>query len=720
MFRKEYAQSAAVVRYDACASAAVSKVSTMPNVLRPGRVVSGLAALAVGICVWLPGAGLKAQQQPPQQPATPVFRAGVEFVSVDVFPRRDGTFIEGLRAEDFQVLEDGTPQTIESFEFVRIDPNPLDSERRDPTSQADGDQQAADPRNRVFVVYLDLTNTTVAGGRQARQPLVDFLRRTIGARDLFTVMTPLTAAGQLVFGRRLETIEDQLERHWIWGRSDRVEILPTAESPYEERLLDCVDVVAPEQLAQLPYPGELNAQLLTLAHLMIQLHRSEQQMSSLDTLVRRLGALRDERKNVLFVSEGWVPRGPRDELRGLTFGDDSRRGATPSIWGKPGGSFGTVATNPYAGVDLAWCETETRRLALIDFEHRFRLLLTASSQANVSFYPIDVGGLRTAAPVGGAIDTLRTMAESTDGFAVVGTNDLTGAVRRIEQDLSAYYLLGYYSSNPTPNGRFRQIEVKVKDPDVRISARRGYFAMTPEMAAAAAAPRPDAGASAVDESIARLATVRPDAALFLAGVARSGGLDVSIELTADAARREGWTQGTTVQVTATGADGRSATATAALAAGARNTRIALSADEAGTGPWRVVARATGRDRTVEERLEIPAADAQLVGQAVAYRALPSPRSPLRPLADARLSRLERLRVEWDVVAPAETHIARLLDRAGKPLGQPLPFTLLPDGRAALAVDLPIGPLSEGDYLVELVATQGDVTERRLLAFRVIR
>jgi VWFA-related protein len=695
----------------------------MPNVSRPERGVFRLAVFAGTLCLLLAlVAGTNAQQpsQEPQPPATPVFRGGVEFVSVDVFPRRDGRLIEGLGAGDFQVLEDGTPQRIESFEFVRIEPNPVDSERRDPTSQADGDAQAADPRNRVFVVYLDLTNTTVAGGHQARQPLVDFLRRTIGPRDLFTVTTPLTAAGHLTFGRRIETIEDQLERHWIWGRADRVQILPSPESPYEERLLDCVDYVDPKELAQLPYPGEAKDKLLPLAHLLVTLHRNEQQMSSLDTLMRRLGALRDERKNVLFVSEGWVPQGPRDELRNLVYGEEGRKGDRPSVWGRPGGSFGTVATNPYAGVDLAWCEAETRRLALIDFEARFRTLLTAANEANVAFYPIDVGGLRTAAPLGGAIDTLRTMAEATDGFAVVGTNDLTGAVRRIEQDLSAYYLLGYYSTNPTPNGRFRKIEVKVKEPGVRISARRGYFAMTPEMAAAAAAPRPDAGSSAVDESIGRLAAIRPDAALFLAGAARADGLDITIELSGDAARREGWTGGTTVQVTASGADGRSATAEATLAAGERHARVTLRSDDAGAGPWRVVARASGRDRTVEERLEVPAGAAQLVGQPVAYRALPSPRSPLRPLADARLSRLERLRVEWDVLVSDAQHTARLLDRTGKPLGQPLPFATLPEGRAARAIDLPIGPLSEGDYVIELVATRGDVTERRLLAFRVIR
>ena len=129
----------------------------MPNLRRPGRTVSRCVALVIGAVLLLHGSGVTAQQSSsssavPQQPAAPVFRGGVDFVSVDVFPRRDGAFIEGLRAEDFQILEDGVPQRIESFELVRVEPNPVDSERRDPTNQADGDEQAADPRNRVFVI----------------------------------------------------------------------------------------------------------------------------------------------------------------------------------------------------------------------------------------------------------------------------------------------------------------------------------------------------------------------------------------------------------------------------------------------------------------------------------------------------------------------------------------------------------------------------------------
>src|SRR5690606_35520537 len=165
-----------------------------------------------------------------------------------------------------------------------------------------------------------------------------------------------------------------------------------------------------------------------------------------------------------------------------------------------------------------------------------------------SFYPVDGGGLRTTACR--ATDTLRTLAEKTDGFAVVSTNDLVGGVRRIASDLSAFYLLGYYSTNAIANGRFRQIEVKVDRPGVRVSARRGYLAPTAEMAAAAAAPRVVGAPSAVDDAIGRLALARDDTEMFIRGTATAEGLRVAIELPASVAARESWRDGATVQAVA--------------------------------------------------------------------------------------------------------------------------------------------------------------------------
>jgi VWFA-related protein len=631
-----------------------------------------------------------AQQPTPQTPSPPVFREGTTFVSVDAYPRRDGQLVEGLTGADFQVFEDGVPQAVEAFQFIRFEPNPADSERRDPNTKTEGDRQAADPRNRVFVVYLDLAHTTIAGSHYARQPVLDFLTRTIGASDLFGVLTAEIPISQLVFVRRTDTLESEMLRYWTWGQAGRLSTEVRTEQ--ERRLFEC----GPPDFVE---------------DVLIPLWREDQMMTSLEHLMLRLGDLRDERKNVLFISEGWIPRGPREGLA-------LRSGSLPQVGVGPGGKLGLGQTMQPNGGQAAWCDGEIARLASIDFEIRFRLLLTSAIQANVSFYPVDVGGLRTARTR--ATDTLQTLAENTDGFAVVSTNDLTGGVRRIANDLSGLYLLGYYSTNPAANGRFRQIEVKVNQPGVRVSARRGYLAPTAAMLAAAAAPRVNTGPTAVDHALGRLATSRADAEMFVAGTATPEGVHVAVELAPSVAASAAFRDGAEIRAMATRSDGVTAAASAAMAAGERiaATRIALPAGTAG-GTWQVVVQATGQDQRLEQRVEVPAMTSRLVGPALGYRGTSSPRVPVLPLADARLSRRERLRVEWPVVARADGHVARLLDRAGKPLGQPLPLTQVAD-RPALALDLPLGSLPEGDFVVELIATQGDVSERQLLAFRVTR
>ena len=162
--------------------------------------------------------GDQSAQQPPVTPQQlPVFRAGTVLVRVDAYPRKDGKIVEGLTKDDFQVTEDGKPQGVDGFEFIRVEPNTPDAELRDPTSVADGERQAADPHNRVFVVYLDMFHTTVGGSYYAAQPAINFVTRTIGPTDLFAVMTPRVPVNALTFGRRTETIDNELRKYWDWG-----------------------------------------------------------------------------------------------------------------------------------------------------------------------------------------------------------------------------------------------------------------------------------------------------------------------------------------------------------------------------------------------------------------------------------------------------------------------------------------------------------------------
>jgi len=138
----------------------------------------------------------RAQQadQAPQKP--PVFRAGAHYVRVDAYPTtKDGTIIEGLTRDDFEIFEDGKPQQIESFDFIKFDTFTPETERRDPRSQQEGFDLAADPRFRVFVIVV---NVRSGGIWYIQDPLIQFLDRVLGGSDLFGLLTTSQSAHDLV------------------------------------------------------------------------------------------------------------------------------------------------------------------------------------------------------------------------------------------------------------------------------------------------------------------------------------------------------------------------------------------------------------------------------------------------------------------------------------------------------------------------------------------
>ncbi len=648
-----------------------------------------------------------------------MFRAGATFVSVDVYPRREGQFLDGLTSSDFQVLEDGQPQRIETFSLIRFAPMPVDGDRRDPAGLADAERQAADPRNRVFVVYLDLYHTTVAGSRNARQPIVNFLNRTIGPSDLFGVLTPQIPVSALTFGRRTETIEAELTKEWFWGQANGWGGL--MRTPAEQLLQTCIRNQA-------------------TADRLVRRHREDLLLTSLENLVTRLDALRDERMHVVFVSEAWEPHGRDDSLlREL-------RGRVPAI------GLGRGVTETAEARRERFCEESIARLAMEDFRIRFQSLLTAASRANVSFHPVDVGGLKVGlaiadaefAPKGGAEDfaaaaaardaetraslnTLRDMAAATEGRAVVQTNDLDGGMRRIADDLQAFYFLGYYSTNPAADGRFRRIEVKVPQPGVSLTARRGYLAPTEAMvrAANAAAEKAKAASAvppAVTGALADLGRLRPDAALHGQGARTAAGLTVTLELTSRELISGRWREGGQAELVVTGPGAAApATVKASLPPGARSLVAVVPLAAGETGAWRVRGRQSSGSNVLEQLFEVNVPPDRLLGDAVWFRAAAAASAPLRPAAEPLFRRAERLRLEWAVSTVLTSREAKLLDRRGEPLAVGVSATDGDrDGQRVIAVELGLAPLADGDYLVELVAGLGPTTVRRLVAFRVVR
>ena len=439
------------------------------------------------------GAGGAHQSQAPRPPQ---FRGGTNLVRVDVFATRNGTPLQDLTQADFEVLEDGKPQTIDSFQHIVVQPADQ-AAVVEPDSVRQSLQEVADPHNRVFVIYLDTENVTVEGSHDIRKPLIDMLNRVMGPDDLVGVMTPTMAPDQITFGRKTQVIADGLTKNWTWGRQGQIDL-----DDQEKMYATCFPPQAGES-----YPS-------ALAEEMIQRRRERMALDSIRDLVRYMSNMREGRTAVITVSDGWTLYRPDQSMTNLRPGDPPP--GTPPVVGV--GPRGTLTTKAPAGPDVmsdrTECERDRMELALTDDEQYFRDILGDANRSDVSFYTIDPRGLVVFdSPIGPdpppppSVDmamahtreeSLRLLALNTDGLALLSNNDLGKQLRRVSDDLTSYYLLGYYSTNAKLDGKYRTITVHVKQPGVEIRARKGYRAPTEAdvaaAAIAAAAPKADAKA----------------------------------------------------------------------------------------------------------------------------------------------------------------------------------------------------------------------------------
>ena len=257
------------------------------------------------------GQGAGSAPAPAEVPQTQVLRSGTTTVLVDVYPQRDGRIVENLTAADFQVFEDGKLQRIEIAEFVRIAANPPDTARRDPNGLREMYAFAANPRNRVFVAFLDEFHTTLAGSNAIRQPLVDLIDRAIGRDDLIGLMTPRMRPRDLTFGRERHAIEEQLTRHWTWGQRQR--ITTERADPMEGALAQCFHDRFTGATIE-PWLVDEGGVRRYLDELLIERRREDQALRSLGDLVQYLGGLRDARTTLILISDGWVLFGPNRAL----------------------------------------------------------------------------------------------------------------------------------------------------------------------------------------------------------------------------------------------------------------------------------------------------------------------------------------------------------------------------------------------------------------------
>jgi len=393
-----------------------------------------------------------AQQQP--QPRS-VFRSRLNVVSVDVIVRdKSGAVVRGLTAADFEVREDGKPQDISNFSFEEV------NEKARPAVQsadllagveaklAEDSKRTAAPGAAPAPAATPETPTPMTSDMLAGRRLITLVfdvssmqpedvQRAVDSAKKYvdTQMSPADMVAVATVGSTLTVLTD-----FTADRSKVSAALGTlaftdgtaAGAPAASTVAtDEADAAATDDTA--PETAELD------------LFNNDVRLRALKTIAESLSPI-EQKKSILYFSAGMQRSGQDNQVE-------------------------------------------------------LRAAINAAVRANVAIYAVDTRGLQAVVPGGDARqasgrgqalfsgrgvqqqysqlassqDTLTSLAADTGGRAFTDSNDFGEAFARVQRDMSAYYLLGYSSTNTTRDGRFRRIQVRVKRDGMRVEARAGYY-----------------------------------------------------------------------------------------------------------------------------------------------------------------------------------------------------------------------------------------------------
>ena len=408
----------------------------------------------------LAGAAVLAQQgggtpsAPAAQPAPaadggqrPTFRAQIDYVEVSAIVTDDaGNMVSDLKQADFQIMEDGKPQTITVFTPVKIpfrtpertliEGRPLKFDVATNTGVRDG---------RVYVIVLDDYHITPLRSNSVKVAVRQFIEKHVAANDQVAIIH--------ASGRGDASQEFTSNKELMLAAVDKL-IGMKLRSATLEKLDDYRNRV--QQLQQSSSESEQRERARDLADPQ-RAFNARSAMDTLRNLSRLLETVNGSRKTVLFYSEG------------LDYD-------ITDVMGSNGSRYAS------------------------DVLFAIRDAIGAATRSNVAYYTIDPRGLvgvsddemdMDAPPQDVTLglnpwnirdeqrlaqDSLRTLADETGGAASVNSNDFSRIYDRIVRDSSNYYLLGYYPTNERRDGRVRRIQVKVNRPNTRVLARKAYQA----------------------------------------------------------------------------------------------------------------------------------------------------------------------------------------------------------------------------------------------------
>jgi VWFA-related protein len=379
---------------------------------------------------------LPSQQQQPEY----VFHVQSDLVLVNVTVRdKNGNFVEGLKPEDFTILEDNKPQKIVSFDVENVDAVPaVDVAQAKPLPEAapspatpavSAATTAAQYKDRrLIVLFFDLS---------AMEP--DEIDHAVTSAEHYvdTQMAPADLVSIVSLGSSLLVNQDFTTDHALLKK--QLEAFSSGSGQgFEEGTTGTTEGT--------PDTG----QPFTADDTEYNIFNTDRRLEALRSVAEKLSYVQ-QKKSLIYFSSGMDRTGieNQSELR--------------------------AAVNAAVRSNLAIYTMDMRGL---------QALVAGGEAQNASLRGVSAySGQSTLNALNSNFttqETLVTLASDTGGRAFLDSNDFSKIFKGVQQDTSTYYLLGYHSTNPARDGHYRRIVVKMNDKSkiagVKIDYRRGYYA----------------------------------------------------------------------------------------------------------------------------------------------------------------------------------------------------------------------------------------------------
>ena len=350
---------------------------------------------------------------------------------------KNGNPIEGLTAKDFAVTEDGAPQTISVFKFEKlpeasaVSATPSAPESIKVYNQLARTQISPEPPasarykdRRLMALYFDMTAMPPVDQHRALTAAQKFIKTQMRPEDLMAILR--------YSGGSLDVLADFTD-----NRSLLLSILETLIVGEGQGYDESTDDASASDIGAAF--GQDDSEF--------NIFNTDRQLSALQTAAKMLRQL-SEKKSLIYFASGLRLNGLDNQAQLHATIDEAVRSGV-SFW--PIDARGLVAKAPLGDA-------------------------TRGSQGNIGMYS-GAAAVAMTTNFQQSQDTLYALAKDSGGKALFDYNDLAQGIAQAEKTFSSYYVIGYYTSNTTLDGKFRRIRISLNGGlSAKLDYRQGYYA----------------------------------------------------------------------------------------------------------------------------------------------------------------------------------------------------------------------------------------------------